>query len=119
MRDSKGDLNQSAINHAVLYFAHREYHAGRPKAYLEDGFKDGPEALRNANTQEGREYVYRCCHELYEVEMLLTIDMDVMRSVDGNECVALGPKPAISITERGLRYLDDIYPARAVGKQGN
>lgn len=109
MKDKSAGLNKSAINRAILYFAKQEYHAGRPKACLTDAFENGPEALVNANNPQGREYVYRCCNELKEVEMLLTIDIEVIRSVNGKECLAFGPSPAISITEKGIRYVDAMY----------
>ena len=77
---------------------------------MKDIYSDGPEALRKGTTPEE---VYRCCHELAEVRMLLAIDIKVIRSANGDECLALGPSPAISITEKGLRYIEFLFSPKA------
>ena len=109
MPESSLFVGKSAINQAVLSYAMREYHVGRPKVYMRDLFADPPQALRTDDSRKNENDVYLCCHELAEVGMLMTIDITVVRSASGDECLALGPSPAISITEKGLRYIEFLF----------
>ena len=106
MAKNSDALSKSAINHAVLHHAKQEYHTGCPKVYMKDVLAGSPEPIGKDTDPED---VYRCCNELAEVGMLLAIDITVVRSANGDECLALGPSPAISITEKGLCYIEFLF----------
>ena len=52
MPESSLSVGKSAINQAVLSYAMREYHVGRPKVYMRDLFADPPQALRTDDSRK-------------------------------------------------------------------
>ena len=91
-----------ALNKAIMRFAYEEYHSGRPRALLSKAIVDPIIA------DCGEDAMYEHLSDLTDVGFLVLHDIFFTRRLGGDLNYGLGPRPAVTITDAGIGFVNRV-----------